>query len=39
MTTPYKDMQSRLARGWNTWNTRSVHSHVLLPEGLAINLG
>ncbi len=27
-----------LAVGWNTWNTRSVLSHVLLPEGLAINL-
>jgi hypothetical protein len=27
-----------LADGWNTWNTYSVLSHVLLPEGLAINL-
>jgi len=27
-----------LAKGWNTWNTNSVLSHVLLPEGLAINL-
>lgn len=27
-----------LARAWNTWNTRSVLSHVLLPEALAINL-
>ena len=28
-----------LATGWNTWNTRSVLSHVLLPEGIAISLG
>ena len=26
------------AHGWNTWNTRSVLSHVLLPDGLAVNL-
>ena len=25
--------------GWNTWNVRSVLSHVLLPEAFAINLG
>ena len=31
-------LQQKLAQGWNTWNTRSVLSHVLLPEGLAINL-
>jgi putative isomerase len=35
----YDLMQKKLARGWNTWNTRSVLSHVLLPEGFAINLG
>ncbi len=29
---------AELARGWNTWNTRSVLSHVLLTEGLGINL-
>lgn len=34
----YESLQKRLARGWNTWNTRSVLSHVLLPEGFAINL-
>ncbi len=28
-----------LARGWNTWDTRSVLRHVLLPEGLCLNLG
>ena len=35
----YGELKRRLARGWNTWNTRSVLSHVLLPEGLALNLG
>ena len=35
----YERLQARLARGWNTWNTRSVLSHVLLPEGFALNLG
>lgn len=26
------------AHGWNTWNTRSVLSHVLMPESLSIAL-
>jgi len=34
----YLMMQKRLARGWNTWNTNSILSHVLLPEGFSINL-
>jgi len=34
----YEEIKNRLARGWNTWNTRSMTSHVLLPEGFAINL-
>ncbi len=34
----YREIKSRLVRGWNTWNTRSVLQHVLLPEGFAINL-
>lgn len=34
----YQSLQRGLAKGWNTWNTRSVLSHVLLPEGFAINL-
>lgn len=37
--TAYEEMQKNLASGWNTWNTRSVLSHVLLPEGFALNLG
>lgn len=28
-----------LKKGWNTWNVRSVLSHVCLPEGFAISLG
>jgi|GEM_PF-5549338 len=39
MPTPYAALQRRLARGWNTWNTRSVLSHVLLPAGFVLNLG
>lgn len=35
----YAGITCRLAAGWNTWNTRSVLSHVLLPEGIAINIG
>lgn len=34
----YKHIQEELGRGWNTWDTRNVLSHVLLPEGLSINL-
>jgi putative isomerase len=32
-------LTATLARGWNTWDTRSVLRHVLLPEGLGISLG
>lgn len=28
-----------MKNGWNTWNVRSVLSHVRLPEGMAISLG
>jgi hypothetical protein len=38
-TQPYRDLQKRLTRGWNTWSTMSVLSHVHLPEGFAITLG
>jgi hypothetical protein len=38
-TSDYAALKRRLANGWNTWNTRSVLSHVLLPEGFALNLG
>jgi hypothetical protein len=35
----YRRVQDRLARGWNTWDVRSVATQVLLPEGLAIHVG
>jgi putative isomerase len=35
----YLQVKKAVAKGWNTWNTRSVLSHVLLPEGFAVNLG
>lgn len=35
----YVELKKQIAKGWNTWNTRSVLSHVLLPEGFAVNLG
>jgi hypothetical protein len=35
----YAKVQQRLCRGWNTWDTRSVTTHVLLPEGLAVRIG
>ncbi len=31
-------MSKKLIQGWNTWNTRSVLSQVLLPESFSINL-
>ena len=34
----YKRIQNDLQRGWNTWNTRSVLQHVLLPQGFAISI-
>jgi hypothetical protein len=35
----YGKVQKRLARGWNTWDVHSVAAQVLLPEGLAIQVG
>ncbi len=35
----YKQVQQRLAQGWNTWDVHSVTTQVLLPEGLAIRVG
>lgn len=34
----YRALQAGLAHGWNTWDTHSVTTHVLLPDGLAIRL-
>ena len=35
----YRAIQTGLAHGWNTWDTHSVATQVLLPQGLAIHLG
>ena len=35
----YRQIQERLAQGWNTWDVHSVTTQVLLPEGLAIHAG
>ncbi|MDR0743309.1 MAG: hypothetical protein LBF05_03005 [Tannerella sp.] len=34
----YDEMQRSIAKGWNTWDTRSVMRHVLLPYGVAIDI-
>ena len=34
----YGELQKRLATGWNTWDTRSVLTHVYLPYGFAVDL-
>lgn len=34
----YDRLQKRLAAGWNTWDTRSVLTHVFLPQGFAVDL-
>ena len=33
----YLQLKSQLCRGWNTWNTNSVLSHVLLPEAISVD--
>lgn len=35
----YKAVQTKLQTGWDTFNHKSVLSHVLLPEGFAMNIG
>lgn len=35
--TEYIQLKSALNRGWNTWNTNSILSHVLLPEAISID--
>lgn len=35
---PLTKMNTRLASGWNTWDTRSVLSQVLLPKSFGISL-
>ena len=33
----YLQLKSELCSGWNTWNTKSVLSHVLLPEAISVD--
>ena len=35
----YAALQAQLQRGWNTWDTTTVASEVLLPQGLEVRLG
>ncbi len=37
--THYSEFVKSIAQGWNTWNTRSVTSHVFLPDAFSIGLG
>ncbi|GHV09902.1 hypothetical protein FACS1894162_1650 [Bacteroidia bacterium] len=34
----YNRMQQKLSTGWNTWDTHSVLTHVLLPSAIAVDL-
>jgi len=34
----WSKLKAKLEQGWNTWDTRSVLTHVLLPEGFALDL-
>jgi len=34
----YEALQRDLAEGWNTWDTRSVLTHVFLPWGAAVDI-
>ncbi len=35
----YQEIKKAYATGWNTWDVRSVCSHVRMPEGVCLNLG
>jgi putative isomerase len=35
----YQKLKTKLQTGWNTWDNRSVLTHVYLPDGLALVLG
>jgi len=37
-TPEYRQLQQRLAIGWNTWNNNNVMSYVHLPEGFAVSI-
>jgi len=34
----FTEMNNRLSKGWNTWHSKSILCHVLLPESFAVNL-
>lgn len=38
-TPEYIELQKRLGRGWNTWNTRSIISWVTLPSCVTLQIG
>ena len=38
-TSQYRDLQTRLCRGWNTWYNNSMTSHTFLPDGFTVNFG
>lgn len=38
MMLEYEKLKREYLKGWHTWNTRSILSHVLMPEGFAVNL-
>jgi len=38
-TAEYKELQSHLCRGWNTWYNGSMTAHVKLPERVGFNFG
>ncbi len=35
----YEALQRQLARGWNTWDARSVLTHAFMPYACAVDLG
>lgn len=39
MTTELDNLNQRLLQGWNTWHVRSMLTHVLMPEAIAVVLG
>ncbi|MFP4375763.1 MAG: MGH1-like glycoside hydrolase domain-containing protein [Spirochaetales bacterium] len=38
-TDRYQHLQEEFVSGWNTWNVRSIFSHVLMPQGVSISFG
>lgn len=35
----YRELQRKLAQGWNTWDVNSMTTYVLLPGGLGVHVG